>query len=41
MFAVTKGTKEHEAVVSVNTKAYVVHAALLAVGAESGKHGEI
>jgi len=37
MFAVTKGTKEHEAVVSVNTKAQVIHAALLAVGAKSGK----
>ncbi|HZZ27212.1 MAG TPA: YdjY domain-containing protein [Pirellulales bacterium] len=36
MFAVTKGTKEHESVVSVNTKAYVVHAALLALGAEPG-----
>src|SRR5262249_44263923 len=37
MFAVTKGTKEHEAVVSVNTKAQVIHAALLAVGAKSGQ----
>jgi hypothetical protein len=37
MFAVTKGTKEHEAVVSVNTKAQVIHAALLALGAKSGK----
>jgi hypothetical protein len=37
MFAVTKGTKEHEAVVSVNTKAQVIHAALLAVGAKVGK----
>jgi hypothetical protein len=37
MFAVTKGTKEHEAVVSVNTKAQVIHAALLAVGAKTGK----
>ncbi|HEY2828131.1 MAG TPA: YdjY domain-containing protein [Pirellulales bacterium] len=36
MFAVTKGTKEHEAVVAVNTKAYVVHSALLALGAQSG-----
>jgi hypothetical protein len=36
MFAVTKGTKEHESVVSVNTKAYVVHSALLALGAQSG-----
>src|SRR5262249_38236496 len=37
MVAVPKGTKEHEAVVSVNTKAQVIHAALLAVGAKSGK----
>lgn len=36
MFAVTKGTKEHESVVSVNTKAFVVHSALLALGAQSG-----
>jgi hypothetical protein len=36
MFAVTKGTKEHEAVVAVNTKAFVVHSALLALGAQSG-----
>ncbi len=36
MFAVTKGTKEHEAVVAINTKAFVVHSALLAVGAQSG-----
>ncbi len=36
MFAVPKGTKEHESIVSVNTKAQVVHAALLAVGAVPG-----
>ncbi|HTQ38137.1 MAG TPA: YdjY domain-containing protein [Pirellulales bacterium] len=36
MFAVTKGTKEHESVVAVNTKAFVVHAALLEVGAVPG-----
>ena len=36
MFAVTKGTKEHEAVVAVNTKAFVVHSALLALGAQTG-----
>jgi hypothetical protein len=36
MFACTKGTKEHEAIVSAATKAYVVHAGLLAVGAEAG-----
>lgn len=37
LFACLKGTKEHEAVVAVRSKAYVVHAALLAVGAEAGK----
>jgi hypothetical protein len=36
MFACLKGTKEHESVVSVKTKAYLVHAALLALGAKSG-----
>ncbi len=36
MFACTKGTKEHESIVAVDTKAYAVHAALLAVGAEVG-----
>ncbi len=36
MFACLKGSKEHESVVSANTKAYVVHAALLALGAKSG-----
>jgi hypothetical protein len=36
MFAVTKGTKEHESVVSVNTKAWAVHTALLLVGAKPG-----
>jgi hypothetical protein len=36
MFACTKGTKEHESIVSAATKAYVVHAGLLAVGAEPG-----
>jgi hypothetical protein len=36
MFAVTKGTKEHESVVAVNTKAFVVHAALLELGAIPG-----
>lgn len=30
------GTKEHEAVVAVKTKAFLVHAALLGLGAESG-----
>jgi hypothetical protein len=36
MFACLRGTKEHESVVAADTKAYVVHAALLAVGAHSG-----
>jgi hypothetical protein len=36
MFACTKNTKEHESVVSANTKAYIVHAALLSLGAEPG-----
>jgi hypothetical protein len=36
MFACIKGTKEHESIVAADTKAYAVHAALLAVGAQSG-----
>ncbi len=32
MFACTKGTKEHESVVSVNCKAFNVHTALIAIG---------
>jgi hypothetical protein len=36
MFACLKGTKEHEAIVAVPTKAFAVHAALIAVGAEPG-----
>jgi hypothetical protein len=36
MFACTRNTKEHESVVSANTKAYLVHAGLLALGAEPG-----
>jgi hypothetical protein len=36
MFACPKDTKEHESVVSVNAKASVVHAALLAIGAKTG-----
>ena len=36
MLACTKGTKEHESIISASTKAYLVHAALLAVGAEAG-----
>lgn len=37
LFACLKGTKEHEAVVAVRSKAYLVHAGLLAVGAEAGQ----
>lgn len=37
MFACLAGTKEHESVVAIETKAYVVHGGLLAVGAEAGK----
>lgn len=36
LLACLRGTKEHESILSVNTKAFVVHAALLAVGAEAG-----
>lgn len=36
MFACPRDTKEHESIVSVNAKAYVVHAALLALGAKQG-----
>ena len=36
MFACTKNTKEHESIVSANTKAFLVHAALLQLGAEPG-----
>ena len=36
MFACIVGTKEHESVVAVKTKAQTVHAALLAVGAKQG-----
>lgn len=36
MFACPKGTKEHEAVVALDTKAFIVHTALLAVGALVG-----
>ncbi|MCC7086150.1 MAG: hypothetical protein IT427_14200 [Pirellulales bacterium] len=36
MFACLKGTKEHESIVTANTRAYLVHAALLAIGAHSG-----
>jgi hypothetical protein len=37
MFACPQGTKEHESIVSVNAKAYLVHTGLLAVGAKSGR----
>ncbi|HEX6961587.1 MAG TPA: YdjY domain-containing protein [Lacipirellula sp.] len=36
MFACIVGTKEHESIVAVKTKAQTVHAALLAIGAKSG-----
>lgn len=37
MFACLAGTKEHESVVAVQTKAATVHAALLAAGAKEGR----
>ncbi len=37
MFACPKGTKEHESIVSVDSKAQYVHAGLLAVGAKPGR----
>jgi hypothetical protein len=40
MFACPKGTKEHESVVAVDVRAYVVHAGLLAVGAVAGSPAE-
>src|SRR4051794_12645423 len=36
MFACTRNTKEHESIVSANTKAQYVHAGLLSLGAEPG-----
>jgi hypothetical protein len=36
MFACTRNSKEHESIVSANTKASVVHTALLYLGAEPG-----
>lgn len=36
LFACLRGSKEHESVVVVDTKAYVVHAGLIAAGAEPG-----
>lgn len=37
LFLCPKGTKEHESIVAANTKAYLVHAGLLALGAEPGR----
>ena len=37
MFACTPRTKEHESIVAVECKAFVIHAGLLAVGAETGR----
>jgi hypothetical protein len=37
MFACPKGTKEHESIVSLNTRSYLVHTGLLAIGAKPGK----
>ncbi len=37
MFACPIGTKEHESIVAVSSRAQTVHAALLAIGAEVGK----
>ena len=37
LFGCRIGTKEHESVVSVRVKPFLIHAALLAVGAEPGK----
>lgn len=36
MFACTRNTKEHESIVAVDTQAFPIHAALLALGAEPG-----
>jgi hypothetical protein len=36
MFACTRNTKEHEAIVSADTKAFLVHSGLLSLGAEAG-----
>jgi hypothetical protein len=36
MFACTRNTKEHESIVSVNSKAFLVHTGLLALGAVPG-----
>jgi hypothetical protein len=36
MFACLRGTKEHESIVAVPTEAFIVHGALLAIGAKPG-----
>ena len=36
MFACILGTKEHESVVALHSKAFVIHTGLLAVGAKPG-----
>lgn len=36
MFACPKATKEHESIVAVNAKAYIIHTGLLAIGARVG-----
>jgi len=36
MFACLRNTKEHEAIVAADTKAYLVHTGLLAIGAQAG-----
>jgi hypothetical protein len=36
MFACLKGTKEHESIVAIGTRAYIIHAGLLAAGAVAG-----
>ncbi len=37
LFACLKNSKEHESIVSINTRAYIVHAGLLALGVEPGR----
>jgi hypothetical protein len=37
MFACTRNSKEHESIVAVNSKAFLIHAALLRLGAEQGR----
>lgn len=36
LFACLRGTKEHEAIITVDTRAHIVHAGLLAAGANPG-----